>query len=73
MVRVLYASAALDLRAPLGAGATAAEMEALIASTRSGRTDRGAEERAALDRRAPLVAAGELRNDPHLEMHTRGG
>ena len=48
-------------------------MEALIASTWSARTDRGAEERAALDQRTPLVAAGDLRKDPHLEMHTRGG
>ena len=71
--RCLYAPEGLDLRAPLRSGATAAEMEALIASTWSARTDRGAEERAALDRRTPLVAAGDLRKDPHLEMHTRGG
>ena len=71
--RCLYAPEGLDLRAPLRAGATAAEMEALIASTWSGRDDRGAEERATLDRRTPLVAAGDLRKDPHLEMHTRGG
>ena len=71
--RCLYAPERLNLRAPLRAGATATEMEALIASTWSGRDDRSAEERAALDQRAPLVAAGELRKDPHLEMHTRGG
>jgi hypothetical protein len=29
--------------------------------------------RLALATRAPLVAAPELRLDPHLEMHTRGG
>ena len=71
--RCLYAAEGLDLRTPLRSGATAAEMEALIASTWSGRVDRGAEERAALDRRTPLLAAGDLRKNPHLEMHTRGG
>ena len=71
--RCLYAAEGLDLRTPLRSGASVAEMEGLIASVWSGRTDRGAEERAALDRRAPLLGAGELRRDPHLEMHTRGG
>ncbi len=71
--RCLYAPEGLDLRTPLRAGATAAEMDALIASTWSGRVDRGAEERAALDQRSPLLAAGDLRKNPHLEMHTRGG
>ena len=51
----------------------AAELEALLAAVWSGRADRGAEERAALADRAPLLAATDLRKDPHLEMHTRGG
>src|SRR5581483_5915834 len=38
-----------------------------------GREDRGAEERAAGDRREPFIKIEELRRDPHLEMHTRGG
>lgn len=71
--RCLYAAEGLDLRAPLRSGATAAALETLIAATWSGRTDRGAEERAALDERAPLLPAAALREDPHLEMHTRGG
>ena len=71
--RCLYAADGLDLRTPLREGASAAEIEALLAATWSGRTDRGAEERAALDERAALAAAGELRENPHLEMHTRGG
>ncbi|MEZ6013483.1 MAG: GTP 3',8-cyclase MoaA [Planctomycetota bacterium] len=37
------------------------------------RADRGAEARLALATRDPLAAAAELRRDPHLEMHTRGG
>ena len=48
-------------------------MAALIASRWQGRDDRGAEQRLALDRRGPLVQIGELRRDPRLEMHTRGG
>ena len=71
--RCLYAAEGLDLRTPLRSGAAAAEMETLIASTWSGRADRGAEERAALKERTPLVPAPDLKADPHLEMHTRGG
>ena len=71
--RCLYAPAGLDLRAPLRSGAGPAEIEALIAGVWSGRSDRGAEERAALEERTPLLAATDLREDPHLEMHTRGG
>jgi cyclic pyranopterin phosphate synthase len=37
------------------------------------RTDRGAEQRLALEFRDPLAAPAQLRSDPHLEMHTRGG
>ncbi len=69
----LYATRGLDLRGPLRQGATAEELAALLQSTWSGRADRGAEDRLALPVRAPLVAAGDLRRDPHLEMHTRGG
>ncbi len=71
--RCLYAAEGLDLRAPLRGGASAGQLEALIARVWAGRTDRGAEERAALTERTPLLAAIDLRQDPHLEMHTRGG
>jgi cyclic pyranopterin phosphate synthase len=37
------------------------------------RADRGAEQRLAVHDRSPLLPAGALRKDPHLEMHTRGG
>ena len=37
------------------------------------RDDRGAEERLAQTGRVSLAEATELRGDPHLEMHTRGG
>ena len=41
--------------------------------TWSGRRDRGAEERSALNVRGPLYQIDDLRKDPHREMHTRGG
>jgi cyclic pyranopterin phosphate synthase len=69
----LYAARGMDLRGPLRAGASRRELGQLIESAWRGRTDRGAEERLALRRRAPLLPVGTLRRDPHLEMHTRGG
>jgi cyclic pyranopterin phosphate synthase len=69
----LYARTGLDLRAPIRAGAAPEELARLIETTWRRRTDRGAEERLAVAERRPLAAAAELRRDPHLEMHTRGG
>lgn len=69
----LYAASGLDLRAPLRAGASDADLTALIRATWERRTDRGAEQRAALTVRGALVAADALRADPHREMHVRGG
>jgi cyclic pyranopterin phosphate synthase len=69
----LYAAKGTDLRGPLRAGATPEELRELIASGWRARADRGAEERLALRERAPLVPLADLRRDPHLEMHTRGG
>ena len=69
----LYARAGTDLRRPLRAGATRAELEQLIAAVWAQRADRGAEERVAVERRAVLIPVSALRKDAHLEMHTRGG
>ena len=69
----LYATQGVDLREPLRRGASAEELRGLIVSRWRPRSDRGAEERLALRDRAPLVPLSELRRDPHLEMHTRGG
>jgi len=69
----LYARAGLDLRAPLRAGATRAEIAALVRRTWEARADRGAEERLLADGRGPIIPVEALRRDPHLEMHTRGG
>ena len=69
----LYAERGLDLRGPLRAGASADELRAILRTAWSVRDDRGAESRLAVAGRAPLVPLAELRRDPHLEMHTRGG
>ncbi|TAJ23244.1 MAG: GTP 3',8-cyclase MoaA [Planctomycetota bacterium] len=69
----LYAPAGLDLRTPLRAGASADELARLLRARWTARTDRGAEERLAAARRSALAQPDELRADPHLEMHTRGG
>ena len=69
----LYAQRGTDLRGPLRRGASDDELKALIVPTWQRRVDRGAEERLALRDRSPLMQIRELRRDPHLEMHTRGG
>jgi cyclic pyranopterin phosphate synthase len=69
----LYASRGVDLRGPLRAGATRAELVELLRARWSVRDDRGAELRLAEVRRAALAGPAELRANPHLEMHTRGG
>ncbi len=69
----LYATRGMDLRDPLRAGVSRDELLTLIRTRWQGRSDRGAEERLAMPERRPLVQIGELKRDPHLEMHTRGG
>jgi cyclic pyranopterin phosphate synthase len=69
----LYAQSGVDLRKLLRAGASAEELAAHIAPIWRRRSDRGAELRAAAGHRGVLVGIDQLRQDPHLEMHTRGG
>jgi GTP 3',8-cyclase len=69
----LYAPRGTDLRTPLRAGASRDELSAIITSTWQRRRDRGAEQRQELRVRGVLVQLEGLREDPHLEMHTRGG
>jgi cyclic pyranopterin phosphate synthase len=69
----LYARLGVDLRALLRGGPSERELGEAIERSWRGRTDRGAEERLAQHERSALAAAEELRADPHLEMHTRGG
>ena len=69
----LYAEQGTDLRRLLRSGADDAELAGAIAAAWRQRQERGAEVRAGLRERAPLAAADRLRQQPHLEMHTRGG
>jgi cyclic pyranopterin phosphate synthase len=69
----LYAQAGIDLRKLLRAGASASELAERISVIWQNRADRGAELRAATGHRGVLVGIDQLRQDPHLEMHTRGG
>ncbi|HTF87180.1 MAG TPA: GTP 3',8-cyclase MoaA [Planctomycetota bacterium] len=69
----LYARQGLDLGKALRAGASSEELASMIRGRWSVREDRGAMERLAEHERVALAAIDELRRDPHLEMHTRGG
>jgi cyclic pyranopterin phosphate synthase len=69
----LYATRGLDLRGPLRAGASDAELAAIIRGVWQARRDRGAEARLALADRTSFVPRDALKAAPHLEMHTRGG
>jgi GTP 3',8-cyclase len=69
----LYATRGIDLRGPLRAGATPEELRGVIAAAWGARDDRGAEDRLAQRGRIPLIPLTDLKRDPHLEMHTRGG
>ena len=75
--RCLYATNGTDLRKPLRDGATPDDLRAIIRSGWQSRRDRGAEERKALEliglRESGLIGIEKLRQDPHLEMHARGG
>ncbi len=72
----LYAKHGMDLRQPLRAGVSREEMRSLLRSVWGSRMDRGAEERKELEQigaRGRLIGIDKLREDPHLEMHARGG
>jgi cyclic pyranopterin phosphate synthase len=69
----LYATRGTDLRGPLRQGAGNQEIASIIASTWRSRDDRGAEVRLAMGERRAFVPLKSLKQDPHLEMHTRGG
>jgi len=71
--RCLYAIRGTELGQALRSGADRDELRELITSAWRLRADRGAEDRLTMSQRRPLIQVGELRRDPHLEMHTRGG
>src|SRR5467141_2080858 len=69
----LYAQQGHDLRKMLRGGAAKEEIRSTIVSVFAGCFNREAEDRKALGHRGVLVGIDQLRQDPHLEMHTRGG
>jgi cyclic pyranopterin phosphate synthase len=71
--RCLYATAGTDLRGPLRTGVSPEQLTTAISDTWRKREDRGAELRKLQHQRGVFIALEELRRDPHLEMHTRGG
>ena len=72
----LYATNGFDLRAALRSGASAEQLSSMIREGWTRRDDRGAEVRLALGTTredVPVIPVKALRQNPHLEMHTRGG
>ncbi len=72
----LYAKTGLDLRKPIRARRSREDLVSMIQSVWETRRDRGAEERKALEAstgRGRFIDIDRLRQDPHLEMHARGG
>ncbi len=73
----LYAASGVDLRKPLRAGLSPMDIRERIRAGWAMRRDRGAEERKMLEgvglRTGGLIDIDRLREDPHLEMHARGG
>jgi cyclic pyranopterin phosphate synthase len=71
--RCLYATRGTDLRGPLREGVSGDTIAALISEQWRARDDRGAELRQTERFRGAFISSDELRRNPHLEMHTRGG
>lgn len=69
----LYAKTGLDVRALLRSGASDEELGSALSAFWSDRQDQGAVERTKVRGRSGFVSLEELRADPRLEMHTRGG
>ena len=72
----LYAKTGLDLRKPIRARRSREDLASMIQSVWETRKDRGAEERKELEAsasRGRYIDIDRLRQDPHLEMHARGG
>ncbi|HYC32807.1 MAG TPA: GTP 3',8-cyclase MoaA [Gemmatimonadales bacterium] len=69
----LYGEDGLDLRELVRGGADDRALAEAITEAWRDRTDRGAEQRAAMGERGVLHRIESLRADPRREMHTRGG
>lgn len=71
--RCLYATVGINLRDVLRSDASETEFAELIASSWRSRADRGAEARLAELSRGASAGREKLAQNPHLEMHKRGG
>jgi GTP 3',8-cyclase len=69
----LYAQEGINLRQLLRQGASDQEIDATLSRVWGERTDRGAEDRLHSPTRGALYQVEELKENPHREMHTRGG
>ena len=72
----LYAKTGLDLRKPIRDRRSRKDLVSMIHSVWETRRDRGAEERKELESstgRGQYIEIERLREDPRLEMHSRGG
>lgn len=69
----LYAKTGLDVRELLRSGVKDEEMGSVLSRFWSQREDQGAVERTRVAARSGYVSIAELRAEPRLEMHTRGG
>jgi len=73
LLTCLYATRGLDLRPWLREGRNRDEIRSCLEELWRQRSDQGALERSQLRNRREFVSLEELRADPRLEMHTRGG
>ena len=69
----LYGRDGMDLKEILRSGGSRDELVTAIRGGWRQRADRGSEERFATPSRGVFYQVEELRQDPHREMHTRGG
>jgi len=69
----LYATEGLDLKKELRDGKNHLELQKIISSFWKQRTEKGAEQRLKLEDRMAFKTEKELLENPHLEMHKRGG
>lgn len=69
----LYAKLGIDLKTALRSSEDDDSLRRQITDAWIGRSDRGAEDRLALEDRGRSHDVDQLRADPRLEMHTRGG
>ncbi len=69
----LYGESGVDLRSILRGPAGIHGVEHILERTWSSRRDQGAVERTQINDRSAWVSIDRLRQEPRLEMHTRGG